>query len=208
MKLWLVSILALLTSAFASAVPIDGLYNTGQPFALGAQDTNWTVLTDSQPAVVVNTGTGSWLTNTTDSKWISRTAGASSIGIHIYRITFTIDEDFDLATAWIEGRWATDDIGNFVRLNGVTIAQDALPAPPAGYTSWTLFSIASNFVHGVNTLDFSVGDSGGLGGLRVEFLDSNIELLPGEIPEPSTWILLSGGLIALVIRQRRAHHSR
>src|SRR5437016_3623537 len=71
-------------------------------------------------------------------------------GVYQYRTTFDLT-GLDPTTAVLNGQWAADNLG-LIQLNGVTVPNSA----SQGYRSFTIFSITSGFVQGINTLDFIV----------------------------------------------------
>jgi hypothetical protein len=177
----------LLSFGYAAAAPVVGLVNTGAGLGDGAIDPNWSILLPVQQAVVVNSAVipGTWLPNTADSKWIWETATGQPTNVtRTFRITFDLT-GFDPGTAFISGRWATDNTGLDIILNGVGTGQTS-----PGFTSWTNFSLNSGFVAGVNTLDFSVNDFGSIAGFRAEFLNSDVTI----VPEPSSAVFSIAGL--------------
>jgi hypothetical protein len=81
---------------------------------------------------------------------------------------YTYKTSFDLTTAKIVGRYANDD-----PLVGMAINGHALTVSGGAMGSWTSFTIASGFVAGINALQFTVNNTGGPTGLRVEFTGNN-----------------------------------
>lgn len=209
MKFRLIGLVALIAMV-TYAAPIAGVgpeYNTGAGLAGGASDPNWSIVSPSQQGVVISaTLPGPWLPNTVDSQWIWQTADGTPVGTpevgltRTFRFEFTIGEGFDLSTASITGRWATDNFGDDILFNGVSTGQENT----VQFTDWTIFSLTSGFVTGLNYIEFVVRDMGGVAGFRAEFTDSNIELAQtGEIPEPGTWLLLGTGILLTGILRRR-----
>lgn len=160
------------------------------------------------------------------SRWISPTnvdelpkAGSW----FVYTTTFDLT-GLDPATALIQGRWAADNAA-YISINGVAtgtltnFTQDASGnAIPFRYGSdgkfsfekWATFSIGSNFISGINTLDFYVYNGWPLDvnpvgptGLRVEMTGTaNIS----DIPEPATASLIVIGLATVAgykVRRRK-----
>ncbi|MBL0122652.1 MAG: choice-of-anchor D domain-containing protein [Betaproteobacteria bacterium] len=83
-------------------------------------------------------------------------------GTYTYRTLVDLT-GFDPATAVIQGKWAVDNQGTAIRLNGTSIG-----ATQPGYNPFQTFTINSGFIAGVNTLDFVTADQGCPNGLRVE----------------------------------------
>ncbi|HXJ55283.1 MAG TPA: YCF48-related protein [Verrucomicrobiae bacterium] len=100
---------------------------------------------------------GVWLLNGPDSAWIAPQADQS---IGNSQGDYTIETKFDLAglnpsTAVIHGRWAVDNTGVNVLMNG-----SRLPLTnPNGFAGWTDFTINSGFIHGINSLWFVVNNA-------------------------------------------------
>ena len=91
--------------------------------------------------------------NTAASKWITPVSGFESSeppGQYVYRLTFTVAEA-EAATAIITGRWAADDIGIDILLNG-----ESTGSQTSQVFAFSQFVIATGFKSGVNTLDFVV----------------------------------------------------
>ena len=170
------------------AASIPGLFNTGvlddtTPAPDGSVDTHY-LLVDTPDvnfpgpdAFVANPiPTGSWLANSTTSRWIAPAvnqgypSGAASHagGSYVYRLSFYLT-GLDPATAQISGSWAADDSGIEIYLNGVSTGNTA-----SGYSSLTPFVLGSGFVSGTNTLVFFVNNVASAGanptGLRVQDL--------------------------------------
>jgi hypothetical protein len=164
-----------------------------------------------------------WNTNTSlgESHWISPavrndgnvdTDGTGSVmdfgvSVNEFRTSFTLPA---FTSALIEGYWwadgtlTDDDCG--ISLNGNCIAStQTVPEAFAGVNGnadgeGTFFSISSGFVTGANTLSFFVDNANWETGLRVTFTEGSYD---NFIPEPSTYLLMGGGLAALALRRRR-----
>ena len=108
-----------------------------------------------------------WLGDSTLSAWISPTLDtvAASDGTgnvrYNYKTTFDLT-GFNPATARLSGRWATDNNGVDIILNGVSSGQ----VNTAQFGAWTPFQITSGFLAGTNELTFVVanGSPGGAPG--------------------------------------------
>ena len=220
MRLKWLMVFAMLCAIPALAGPIL-LNNTGETnngttcagscvaITQGMVDPHWVL----QPPVnyagyVVTSGSAqfsSWLADTATSQWIgvqpSYTAGMSdNAGNWTYQTTFSLTGMLP-ATASITGRWLTDNTGINIYLNGTIMA---LTTPANDFTLWTSFSlpVGSNFVAGLNTLDFVSSNTSGPSGLRVEFLTGTATDV-SAVPEPATLGLLGVGLLGLGIARRK-----
>lgn len=188
----------LLTPAplLATVVNVAGLYNTGvdaggTPLGTGASDPNYSFLgsppTGTNP-VVIDHGAfpvGPWLDIAAgpNSRWISPTSNANgAAGNYTYRTTFTVPAGVDPAQVYIRARWAGDDPGASVALNGTTQVTGG-----PGFNAWGDFILQRGFVAGVNTLDFTVPDAGGCcTGLRVEYVNAQSGAA-NELTIPGLW---------------------
>ena len=179
------------STAHADLVQIPGLFNTGATAAPGAQDPNWQVV-ETGAAAFVRTGVNNtYMPNNADSKWIWETAsGYPALNIRTFRLTFDLT-GLDHTTATITGRWAADNFGDAIRINGVSTGQTAV-----GFWSWTNFSVTSGFVAGVNTIDFVVRDAGAPAAFRAELSGT-----AQAVPAPGAMALL--GAAGLASRRRR-----
>jgi hypothetical protein len=134
----------------------------------------------TSPNSLVETGLWPWLELPAyASQWIAPNTLAppnfylntDPSGYYVYTNRFTLPAGLNPATASITGRWAADDGGAALYLNG---APTGNTIPISGWNHWTPFVINSNFVTGVNTLLFIVTNAAAYGhsptGLRVEFL--------------------------------------
>lgn len=187
--------------------PISGLFNTGVDNlgnALvggnGTTDPNYKVVstpggpTNAQAVTYFNPAyipEGSGAT----SRWISVNANGSTAasGTYIFEIQFNLSGVQNPLTAQISGEFAADNSATIL-LNGVTVG-----GASASFTSYSPFTINSNFQSGTNSLQFVVVDSGQPMALRVNNLSGSVS----ETPEPSAFALLFSGLALLSVRQFR-----
>lgn len=178
--------------------PIPDLYNTGlddnrAPVADGLADPHYTLITNpdtgSTNAIVEDSTAfpivaGPWLPNTASAKWIGPKLNTSDSAVGLYTYRTTIDlTDRDPSTVVIIGRWATDNVGRNILVNGTSTGNRESP----GFDAYTSFAIASSnatFVAGINTIDFVVDNvqTAGYTGLRVEIVRSNVRIPPGTHP--------------------------
>lgn len=164
------------------AAPIPGLFNTG--FDAGGQRIEGSDVADARyaliesvddrapgpDAVTLNPGfpVGPWLEETPESRWIAPQADQGSgnaPGVYIFRTTVDLSS-FNPETVRITGRWASDNGGMDILVNGESTG---IASP--SFTEWTEFEISQGFVSGTNTLDFVVenaGDADNPTGVRIE----------------------------------------
>jgi hypothetical protein len=167
---------------------IPGLFNTGvddagKPLAEDASDPHYALAGAATNPYVATFAGGfpipPWMGDSSLSAWISpaldTVAPSDGSGTFNFRYdTRFVLTGFDFTTARIAGRWATDNRGIDIIINGASTAQSS-----SAYTSWTPFQITNGFVAGTNLLSFLVvnGDPGGPAGsdptgLRVELWGS------------------------------------
>lgn len=138
-------------------------------------------------AWVNDSAASAWLVPDTDFFFLDQAGITDSI---TYRTTF--DLSAFSAPGWrIDGRWAADDSGLTIRLNGVVVPGTAV----AQADRWTGFSITSGILPGLNTLEFTTFSTVSPTGLRVEMTTT-------PVPEPTTWLLMAAGLGVVALRRR------
>ncbi len=198
---------------------IPTLYNTGVDnshvsFPLGTTDIHWTISPTGPPAPITNIRPA-WLPNTTVSSWISPGQGGQPTGEYLYTTTFDLT-GYIVDAVSIDYRITMDDhvTEDFatsapgIYLNGFVIPGTFFPASGAfNWTSWSptltlesnITSGESRFVNGVNTLNVYI-DNGGAGptGFRFEQISA---ITP--VPEPSTYLILTGAMVALLVLARK-----
>lgn len=196
----------------ASAAPLT-IYNTGQDnshvgLAPGFTDPHFTSISPpvgtSSVFVLGQSASipGSWLANNATSEWVGPDTGDGSsfnggnYGPLVYRTTVNLT-GYDPTSAVIVGRWATDNSGNNILLNGASTGNTS-----NSFSSWSTFTLSSGFTSGVNNLDFSWSNAGGPGGVRVEFTSATANLL-ATTPEPTSYLLMGAGLAALGFFRRK-----
>lgn len=198
--------------AAAGRVAIPGLKNSGSASPEGptladnAVDPGLTLGPGSAmtgPVLVATSAggfpIGPWLGDSIYSGWVTPTASTEAPeGNYFYQLTFDLS-GLQPSTAEIYGRWAVDNGGADILLNGASTGN----VNTAGFADWTDFSLTGGgFLPGLNTLTFHVTNaapSNNPTGLRFEFLSATAV----PIPEPGAASLLLLGAAA-ALRRRRA----
>jgi len=205
------------TAARAGLTSVN-INSTGGGFTSGASETDWTV---TSPASVTTTP---FVTEGTPTTLPFNTWGADSLptygwisphqaysggqtdapGTWDFTTTFSLAGDIP-STADIAFKVAVDNtLPNSVTLNGNVVTIAGLSG--AGFDlSTTIFTLpTADLVAGTNTLTFVVtngtGNAGNPVGLLVDFTTETVDTAS---PEPSTALLLVGGLVAIIARARR-----
>ena len=93
-----------------------------------------------------------WISPSRDTQGLSDGAGTYN---YRYETTFDLT-GFNPATTRLAGRWATDNQGMDILINGMSTGQ----SNPSQFVSWTPFQITSGFVAGINRLTFVVNNGG------------------------------------------------
>ncbi|MES2657063.1 MAG: cadherin-like domain-containing protein [Verrucomicrobiota bacterium] len=189
-----------------------GLGVDGQLLAAGQVDPHFKLIVNpdtnnaSDTVYVQSNLPAPWLPNSGTSKWIgprANTANAAGVlnpvglpsdagagdGVYVYRASLDLT-GFTLSTVVISGKWATDNTGVKIRVNGTDVG---FPNN-VGVTFNTLvpFSISNTafpglLTTGVNTVDFYVKNEdltavGGYTGLRIEDFAAVGAIPPGTPP--------------------------
>jgi hypothetical protein len=208
-----------LSCAIAVATPYADLYSTGiaddgfTPLASGSVDPHWSLVSapagsNLGPSVYVALDTtpypfpNAWVANqgAFGSQWIAPAAnqsGAMPAGVYDYRTTFNLP---DIGTLSFDfgGKWAVDDSATIL-ING----QTAFVTNTTGADQFAQFNVISSYavVHGLNTLDVIVTNTGGTDLNATGF---QMQVGASQQPEPSTLVLAAlGGLALLVYRRRK-----
>jgi hypothetical protein len=139
---------------------------------------------------------GAWINNSSASSWLVPAVDFFFTDQPGVTDTITYRTQFDLssfsAPGWrIDGRWAADDSGLTIRLNGTAVPGVGV----AQADQWTSFSISDGILSGLNTLEFTTRSTVSPTGLRVE-------LTTTAVPEPSAWLLMAAGFGLLALRRR------
>jgi hypothetical protein len=229
-----IAVIAILSmSKISTADMISTLRNTGvnvagtAVLAHNAAETNYSL--DSKPAAstsslvaITSAGgfpVGSWLADNATSRWIRPNNGNDTFGNdndpageYVFKTTFDMS-GLIAATASITGKWASDNTGTKIELNGNLVSSSTATN---GFGQWTNFAITNSsfFVSGLNTLKFYVTNlpqsTGNPAGLRVEMIGNATAAGPSGSPEPvplpaSLALLLTGipGIGLLVGRKKK-----
>jgi hypothetical protein len=189
---------------------VPGLFNTGvddqgAPLEDGAIDPHYELITNPQvpestDAIVEDTTVwpiveGPWLLPNDMSKWIGPTLDPNATaGDFTYRATFDLT-GFDHATAFVQGGWATDNIGVDIVVNGVSTGI----RNEAGFSAFNPFLVSTGFQPGINTIDFVVNNANTAlnpTGLRIEGIRA-VAKRGGEEPPPVLNIMRVGNQVKL-----------
>jgi hypothetical protein len=120
-----------------------------------------------------------WIANSPASQWISTYSApvvqgttSSPAGSQSYRFSFNL-RGYDPSTARVQGRWAADNFGTDILINGVSTEQPTDDFSDAddknqGFRAFTDFEITSGFEQDLNTVDFETVNVDVVAGLRVE----------------------------------------
>jgi hypothetical protein len=196
--------------------PIPGLYNTGvdndrNVLWDGSEDPHYKLAVNpDNPAVtvpVVQDSTvfpivaGPWVANSDTSVWIGprfETSGAAG-GDYVYELEVDLT-GFDPRTAFIEGRWATDNAAQLL-LDGASTGI----ANAGNFDTLSPFRLEGLFLSGKNKLQFKVNNAGaGYTGLRIQALRGGARKgSPGDAPriisQPVGGLLLTGESLELSV---------
>ncbi|MEN9019982.1 MAG: LamG-like jellyroll fold domain-containing protein, partial [Verrucomicrobiales bacterium] len=160
------------TSMVATIVilePIPGLFNTGVAEDGSLTDdmepeVHYELIMDPNEegleAIVLNSTvfpivSGPWVPNSETYKWIGVGEDNNGpVGDYLYRLTFDLSA-FDPDNVFLEGQWATDNLGGALILNG----EDTGIANEAQFTAFTSFRLETGFVSGMNTLEIPVNNA-------------------------------------------------
>ena len=194
----LLTVCLALATMHAAAIP--GLFSTGvdalgNPLPGGAPDPHYTISGGGAgPAsfVTVCPGCLGWIGNIGPAQWVDPDGNGGNTGAFDYTTTFDLT-GFDPTTASITGSFAVDDQLTDVVLNGSSVPVVGL----GNWFSYTPLDINSGFIAGINTLTFSLVNSGGPGGLQVSLSGTAIT------PEPGSILLFVSGIAACLVRHGR-----
>lgn len=111
---------------------------------------------------------GPWLANSARSLWIGPRADTASspVGTYRYETEFVFGREVVGETARVSGRWAVDNAGDRILVNG----RDAGVQSIVGFSSFFDLSLPAGFRSGTNHVAFDITNRGGKTGLRVDSL--------------------------------------
>jgi hypothetical protein len=158
---------------------------------------------------------GAWLANSTTSKWIGPVANTASangsldagegFGTYVYRTHIDLTGR-NLSTVKIIGKWASDNNGLAIRVNGTATGISNVNATGGVFGALEPFVIdtanAPGLIAGVNNIDFVVNNAGdGLTGLRVDTLRAVVIPAAGALPvmvvQPKGGTVIRNGTLTL-----------
>ena len=160
-----------LTGLYTGTIPGDAVVVTSQPSA-------WSTLPGTQ-----------WIGPAADENFSGYSAGGSTT----YQTTFSVANP---STASLAFRLLVDN-NVTIYLNGIQEYQDSTSVVFNGFTTPASVSINSNFVSGVNNLDFVVGNGYGPTGIDIK----SVPELSSSAPEALA--LLGFGLACFGVTRRR-----
>jgi hypothetical protein len=193
-----------LTASQAQAGSITGLFSTGVDgsgalLPDGAADLHYVVTSPADPTVGPNPFAVSghfpippWAANTATAQWDTPKLHEGVDGAYNYTTTFTVVGDTAVS---ITGKLSADDQVVDVLLNGVSLGITT-PDGLAGFSTLHPFSISSNFVLGLNTLEFLT--------MNNHFVETGliVDMRGTSVPEPASLAMFGIGLSGLFAFRR------
>ena len=206
-------VFALAGMAWADDVPgVDatGVDADGLVVAPGTADLHWDIVQSDDARIATPTAAiaasphrahfDNDAPGTIGSSWVaasSSTASAVSGGDHHFQAEVDLT-GFDPSTAVLSGRFASDNEIVDVFVNGVSQG-----IAGSSFSSWTDFTLDTDFQDGTNTVTFVVNNQGdGAMGFRLEW-SGTADLLPVVEPEPEPDPSIEAELVARL--GKRAH---
>jgi hypothetical protein len=172
-----------------------GVDDTGALMPNGSTDLHYILAQSADPAfqgpdaIVANDagfpiGTGPWVASGPTSKWIAPQADQSVAGNEPGDYTYQTFPDltgYDVKLVTIVGKWAVDNIGVDILVNG---ASTGITSP--GFGAFTPFTITNGLIAGPNTIDFKINNGSPTGptALRVD-LELVVPIQPAMSVAPS-----------------------
>jgi len=205
-------------STAVEAAPISTLFNTGVDaggglLSQGDLDPHWNVVTSADagfstpgPAITM-LGHPAWLpvdATNPNSNWIGvNDEGAVAVenGDYVFETTFDLT-GLDPSTATISGVTSPDDRLDQVFLNGAALG---INSNNFGVFKPFTIPVGSNFIAGVNTLQFVMRNLGAIPGTSPFGLRVELSGTADVIPEPSSLLLTALGLLGMAGFRRRRH---
>jgi len=169
----------------------------GTAAAGGSVDLNFTA-GDKSVVYVLGSQNAGWVAAPGSSAlWIGidPTTGTGANNGHYtedYSVSFNI-VGFDPNSVTITGVFAADDMLNNIFVNNLSTGISASSA----WTSLHTFTLNQGFKAGLNTIDFNFTNTGGIGGLLVEFTSAT------AAPEPTSYALAGLGLAGLGLLRKK-----
>ena len=158
--------------------------------------------------------TNAWTPDTLGSQWISPQTSynknADPSGEYIYQDTFNLT-GFNDTLVNIIGKWSADNYGYIVVNNvEVTGGVSGQIANQTGqfekFTSFNLNSLNTDFISGINTIDFVVFNNTN-GSPDVTGVNIDIQSTTAYAPEPGSFALMGLGLSGLYFGVKRRKRS-
>jgi hypothetical protein len=176
---------------------------------MGAETEFWTLLsTPSSPFVTEALGSNpfrfshpAYIADSLESAWVSPAASGSQsvFGVYVWELLVDLT-GFDLSSVSITGGFSTDNDG-FIRVNG---GAAAATSGFADFGSLHAFTLNSDFLSGINSIQVGVCNGGNPTAFRVEFSEATGSPIdPTAVPEPASLLLVGSGIAGLIARRRR-----
>jgi len=133
------------------------------------------------------------------SGWVSpgSDGNAGVGGIYTYQLLIDLT-GLNPATASITGLFGTDNDGA-IFLNGVSKATTGF----GDFGAPTAFTMNSGFIAGVNTITVQMNNGGDPTAFRVQFTSATANPGTSSVPEPSTFLLIIGGMVVAGLFRKR-----
>jgi hypothetical protein len=135
-----------------AAAPIPGLFTTGvddsgNALPLGSPDLHYTILETNTNPFVLTDIPPIYVDNSSTSQWIWQNPNGQPTNVtRTFRTTFNLT-GLDPNTALISGKWAVDNIGVDILINGISTG-NSIPFGFSAFDRFTPFSITRDFISG------------------------------------------------------------